>query len=140
MSVGRQVWAEGAGILAVLAGAAGVWWCGADLPAAAQVLLYGLLLVPLAVILRRFWQWLLGPLLGGVDPQLVLAGFVVVLMNSFTLANQSIVLSTISEKSFEAYWVSYLLAAPCSVYFSMPILGISLPPFGQVDITVFLVW
>jgi ABC-type transport system involved in multi-copper enzyme maturation permease subunit len=45
-----------------LAGAAGLFWLGPELPLLERVILWVVLLVGLVIVLRRFWSWLLGPL------------------------------------------------------------------------------
>jgi ABC-type transport system involved in multi-copper enzyme maturation permease subunit len=45
-----------------LAGAAGLYWLGPQLPLLERVILWTILLVGLVIVLRRFWSWLLGPL------------------------------------------------------------------------------
>jgi ABC-type transport system involved in multi-copper enzyme maturation permease subunit len=62
-SVSRQTWIEvGWGSL-LLAGAASVWWHRGTVSLPKQVALYALLLVGLAVLLRRGWSQLFGPVL-----------------------------------------------------------------------------
>jgi ABC-type transport system involved in multi-copper enzyme maturation permease subunit len=59
----RQSWRERLGGALLLAGAGVVGWFGGGLPRAQQVGLWALLLVALAVLLRRGWVRLFGPLL-----------------------------------------------------------------------------
>jgi ABC-type transport system involved in multi-copper enzyme maturation permease subunit len=59
----RQSWEERLGGLALLAAAVGLVWYSASLSALAQVFLWALLLVAAAVLLRRGWLKLFGPVL-----------------------------------------------------------------------------
>jgi ABC-type transport system involved in multi-copper enzyme maturation permease subunit len=59
----RESWQERLAGLLVLAGAIALVWRGNHLPRSGQVVLWGLVLVFLAVILRRGWLKLFGPVL-----------------------------------------------------------------------------
>src|SRR5438874_8920626 len=59
----RQAWRERGSALVLLAGAAVLWYFRARLPLSRQVLLGGFLLLALAVLLRRGWVRLFGPVL-----------------------------------------------------------------------------
>jgi ABC-type transport system involved in multi-copper enzyme maturation permease subunit len=59
----RQSWAERLGGLALASGAAGLLWLGRGLSALQQVILWSILLVAGAILLRRGWLKLLGPVL-----------------------------------------------------------------------------
>jgi ABC-type transport system involved in multi-copper enzyme maturation permease subunit len=59
----RQSWEERLGALLLLIGAACVLWFGGRLSAVQQVLVWGLLLLAAAVLLRRGWLKLFGPVL-----------------------------------------------------------------------------
>ncbi len=62
-SQSRESWQDGLAGLMVLAGTIALFWYGSRLPRSGQVVLGGLVLVALAVILRRGWLKLFGPVL-----------------------------------------------------------------------------
>jgi ABC-type transport system involved in multi-copper enzyme maturation permease subunit len=59
----RQSWEERVGALILLAGAGGAFWLGGRLSALQQVLLWTVILLTSAVLLRRGWLKLFGPVL-----------------------------------------------------------------------------
>lgn len=63
LSNSRQAWEERAGLLILILGALGLFVFARGLPLSRQVLLWGLLLVVLAVLLRRGWLRAFGPVL-----------------------------------------------------------------------------
>ncbi len=63
VSNSRQAWEDRLSLLAFVCGGAGLYWFTGELPLSRQVLLWGLWLVVLAVLLRRGWLRLFGPVL-----------------------------------------------------------------------------
>src|SRR5205823_5651294 len=59
----RQAWEERVGLGLVLSGAVILWWLGGRLALLQAVLAWGVLLVSAAVLLRRGWLKLFGPVL-----------------------------------------------------------------------------
>src|SRR5262245_42941263 len=59
----RQAWEERLGLGLVLAGAVIVWWAGSRLSLLQAALAWGVLLVSAAILLRRGWLKLFGPVL-----------------------------------------------------------------------------
>ena len=59
----RQSWEERIGVLILLAGIFGLWWYGSRLTAVQQVLLWGFFILAAAILLRRGWLKLFGPVL-----------------------------------------------------------------------------
>jgi ABC-type transport system involved in multi-copper enzyme maturation permease subunit len=59
----RESWEERLAALMVLAGAVALFWYGSELPRSGQVVLWGSVAVALAVVLRRGWLKLFGPVL-----------------------------------------------------------------------------
>ncbi|HLJ98218.1 MAG TPA: ABC transporter permease subunit [Gemmataceae bacterium] len=59
----RESWEERIGLVPILGGAAALLWFRSRLSLPQELLLWGLLLVALAVLLRRGWLRLLGPML-----------------------------------------------------------------------------
>ncbi len=59
----RQSWEERCGLALLLAGGAAVWWLGSRLSAVQQVVLWSMLLLSAALLLRRGWLKLFGPVL-----------------------------------------------------------------------------
>src|SRR5437868_218445 len=62
-SSSRESWEERLGALALVAGGACALWYGRRLSAVQQVVVWGLLLLTAAVLLRRGWLRLFGPVL-----------------------------------------------------------------------------
>src|SRR5690349_16124674 len=62
ISNSRQAWEERLGALISFAGIAVVWWYADRLPLWQQTCLWSLVIVATAVLLRRGWLKLLGPL------------------------------------------------------------------------------
>jgi ABC-type transport system involved in multi-copper enzyme maturation permease subunit len=59
----RESWEERVGISFLLAGPGGVWWLGGSLSVAQEMILWGMLVLAAAVLLRRGWLRLFGPML-----------------------------------------------------------------------------
>lgn len=59
----RQAWEERAGFLLLLIGAAAIWWLGGRLSLLQHAVLWSLLLLTAAILLRRGWLKLFGPVL-----------------------------------------------------------------------------
>ena len=59
----RQSWQERIAAAGLLAGALAILWYASELSVARQVLLWGILLVGLAALMRRGWLKLFGPVL-----------------------------------------------------------------------------
>jgi ABC-type transport system involved in multi-copper enzyme maturation permease subunit len=62
-SYSRESWEERLAGLLVLVGAGGLWWFGGELSLSVQVVLWGALLFTAALLLRRGWFKLFGPVL-----------------------------------------------------------------------------
>jgi ABC-type Na+ efflux pump permease subunit len=62
MSLPCPTWQEATAGGLWLAGAAGLFWLGPELPLLERAILWIILLVGLLIVLRRLWSWLLGPL------------------------------------------------------------------------------
>src|SRR5260370_2198512 len=59
----RQSWEERIGVSILIAGIAGLWWYGSRLSAVQQVLLWSFFALTAAILLRRGWLKLFGPVL-----------------------------------------------------------------------------
>jgi ABC-type transport system involved in multi-copper enzyme maturation permease subunit len=59
----RQSWEERIGVAILLLGMAGLWWYGSALSPVQQVLLWGFFALAAAILLRRGWLKLFGPVL-----------------------------------------------------------------------------
>lgn len=59
----RESWEERIGAAVLLAGAAALWWVREQLALSQELLLWGLLIIALAILLRRGWLRLCGPML-----------------------------------------------------------------------------